>query len=152
MWSLTTLGSLQLVDKRSGDVELRGRRKELALLVFLARRAPRPVPRAVLAELLWGDKDEERGRASLRQALSQVRRALGDALETRGDDVTLALGEIELDVQRIESDGARGRWFDIAARWKGDLTATSAKSNPPSSSSAAPAASSATVCSAPSSS
>jgi len=123
MWSLTTLGSLQLVDKRSGDVELRGRRKELALLVFLARRAPRPVPRAVLAELLWGDKDEERGRASLRQALSQVRRALGDALETRGDDVTLALGEIELDVQRIESDGARGRWFDIAARWKGDFLA-----------------------------
>src|SRR4029078_6685189 len=113
MWSLTTLGSLRLVDNRSGVEELSGRRKELTLLVFLARRAPRPVPRAVLAELLWGDKGEERGRASLRQALSQIRRAVGEALETRGDEVALASGAIELDVHRIENDAARGRWFDV---------------------------------------
>lgn len=123
MWSLTTLGSLRLVDNRSGEEELSGRRKELALLVFLARRAPRRVLRPVLTELLWGDKDEERGRASLRQALSQVRRALGEALETRGDEVALASGAIELDVQRIENDAARGRWSDVAARWKGGFLA-----------------------------
>src|SRR6187401_1954190 len=87
MWSLVTLGSLQLVDVRSGADCLPGRRKELVLLAFLSRRAPRLVPRAVLAELLWGDKHEDRARASLRQALSQLRRTLGDSLDVQTDGV-----------------------------------------------------------------
>jgi len=72
------------------------------LLAFLARRAPRPVPRAVLAELLWGDKDEDRARASLRQALSQLRRTLGDALDIRTDGVALSAEAVILDVRNLE--------------------------------------------------
>jgi DNA-binding SARP family transcriptional activator len=123
MWHLQTLGSLRLVDDAGTEV-LSGRRKELAVLAFLASRAPRFVPRAVLVELLWSDKDEERGRASLRQALSQLRRALGDALRTRAsDDVALEANAVEMDARHLESMAAAGRWGDITALWGGEFLA-----------------------------
>src|SRR5215468_10986925 len=122
MWTLCTLGSLRLFDD-AGDEQLAGRRKELALLVFLARRAARRVPRTVLAELLWPDKDEERSRASLRQALSQLRRVVGAALEASADDVVLAPGAVELDANCLEQDAAAARWPDVAERWRGDFLA-----------------------------
>jgi DNA-binding SARP family transcriptional activator len=121
MWSLVTLGSLRLVDS-SGE-RLSGRRKELALLAYLARRSPRPTPRAVLAELLWSDRDEDRSRASLRQALSQLRRVLGDVLQAAGDDVALTGGAVELDALALESDAANGRWQSVVSRWNGDFLA-----------------------------
>jgi tetratricopeptide (TPR) repeat protein len=121
MWSLATLGSLRLTDATTGGDCLRGRRKELVLLAFLVRRAPRPVPRAVLAELLWGDKDEARARASLRQALSQLRRVLGDALDTRGDAVVLATGAVTFDAMRVEAAAAASRWHEVVAQWNGDF-------------------------------
>jgi len=122
MWSLVTLGSLRLIDS-SGEEQLHGRRKELALLTFLTRRSPRLTPRAVLAELLWSDKDEDRSRASLRQALSQLRRVLGDVLQTSGEDVALVRGAIELDAMAFESDAAQGRWDSVVSRWTGDFLA-----------------------------
>ena len=123
MWSLVTLGSLRLIDRRTGDDCLPGRRKELVLLAFLARRAPRIVPRTVLAELLWGDKDEERARASLRQALSQLRRTLGDALDVQTDHVALSLDVIALDVRTLEETAAAGRWDNVVAQWNGSFLA-----------------------------
>ncbi|HEV8214881.1 MAG TPA: winged helix-turn-helix domain-containing protein [Gemmatimonadaceae bacterium] len=123
MWRLQTLGSLRLVDDAGREV-FSGRRKELALLAFLAGRAPRFVPRAVLVELLWSDKDEERGRASLRQALSQLRRVLGDVLHARvGEDVALDRDAVELDTRRLDSYAAAGRWSDVIALWSGDFLA-----------------------------
>ena len=123
MWSLVTLGSLRLVNARTGEECLRGRRKELVLLAFLARRAPRFVPRAVLADLLWGDKDEDRARASLRQALSHLRRTLGDALDLRTDGVALLAGLVAVDAAQVEEEAAAGRWNEVVARWTGDFLA-----------------------------
>jgi DNA-binding SARP family transcriptional activator len=123
MWSLVTLGSLRLVEVRTGEECLRGRRKELLLLTFLARRAPRPVPRAVLAELLWGDKDEERARASLRQALSRLRHTLGDALEVRNESVLLSADAVLIDVRKIEEGAAAGNWNEIITHWTGSFLA-----------------------------
>src|SRR5512138_1115185 len=122
MWSLVTLGTLRLIDS-SGEERLNGRRKELALLAYLTRRAPRPPPRAVLAELLWSDRDEDRSRASLRQALSQLRRVLGDVVQTSGDDVALVRGAVELDALALEADAAHGRWDSVVSRWNGDFLA-----------------------------
>jgi len=51
--------------------------KTQALLAYLAAEADRPHRREVLAGLLWPDQPEEAARHSLRQALHQLRRAIG---------------------------------------------------------------------------
>ncbi|PYN06912.1 MAG: alpha/beta hydrolase, partial [Candidatus Rokuibacteriota bacterium] len=53
-------------------------RKSQALLAYLALPVGRAHPRDKLAALLWGGMREESARASLRQALFAIRRALGD--------------------------------------------------------------------------
>src|SRR6476659_5737665 len=54
--------------------------KVWALLVYLALEADRPHRRDALIGLLWPDKPEQAARASFRQALSQLRQAIGDQL------------------------------------------------------------------------
>ena len=97
---LTTLGELRL-EGTAGSV-LSGRRKELVLLAYLARRAPRPVSRDELAALLWGERDEEKARQSLRQALHQLRQALGSAIDVTNDKVRIADGAVALDATLLE--------------------------------------------------
>jgi DNA-binding SARP family transcriptional activator/TolB-like protein/Tfp pilus assembly protein PilF len=116
-FTLTSLGDLRL-DGPAGPV-LRARRKELVLLVYLVRRAPRPVSRDELIALLWGDRDEEKARQSLRQALHQLRQALGTALEVSGDSVRMLEGTIALDVAMLERDLAAGLLDDAIGRWNG---------------------------------
>lgn len=77
--------------------------KSLALLAFLALEPGRHSRDEVMA-LLWGDYPEEKARASLRQALTHLRDAVGDALSV--DRTTVALAETpESDVRRF-LDGA----------------------------------------------
>ena len=78
------------------------RPKLLALLSYLAAHAPGPFHRrdTVLA-LLWPEASDERARAALRQALYNLRNALGDeVLVGRGED------EVGLDAERFWSDVA----------------------------------------------
>jgi DNA-binding SARP family transcriptional activator/tetratricopeptide (TPR) repeat protein len=120
---LRTLGDLRL---RIGVEEpLRGRRKVLVLLTYLALRSPRAVPRETLAALLWGDREEGKARQSLRQALRELRRVLGGRIEISLDRVALAPGAVDLDVRRIESDLAEGRPERALRRWRGDFLAGS---------------------------
>jgi DNA-binding SARP family transcriptional activator/tetratricopeptide (TPR) repeat protein len=113
---LSTLGPLELT--RSGEPALVRRRKELGLLAYLARRAPRPVPRAALASLLWGGVDETRSRRSLRQALSDLRDVLGPVLVADQETVRLDAG-LELDMAEFEIDLAAERWGEAIARCRG---------------------------------
>src|SRR5678816_303677 len=53
--------------------------KPLALLAFLALE-PGPHSREQITALLWGDYPEDKAKASLRQALTHLRDALGNAL------------------------------------------------------------------------
>ncbi len=53
--------------------------KTRALLVYLAIENKYPQPRSHLAGLLWSDQPEDQALHSLRQALSSLRRTLGDA-------------------------------------------------------------------------
>src|SRR5688572_12567493 len=118
-FSLLTLGELRLVGP-TGPV-LAGRRKELVLLTCVARRAPKPVSRDELAALLWGERDEDKARQSLRHALHQLRRALGDAIEVTNDHVRTVETMIEVDASLLERDIADGRLADGVERWNGDF-------------------------------
>ena len=54
-------------------------KKARALLVYLAQREGEEIARNTLCDLLWGDRSEKQARASLRQTLSELRRALGSS-------------------------------------------------------------------------
>ncbi len=63
--------------------------KSLALLAFLVLE-PRPHGRESLAGLLWGESPEAEARASLRQALKQLREVLGEGLRAERTAIELA--------------------------------------------------------------
>src|SRR5262245_5298014 len=90
-FTLVTLGRLTLLSPRGDESEsLSKRRLKLALLAVLAT-AKRPLSRATLVEMFWGDQDESRARHSLSDALSHLRRELGrSAIATHETDVSLA--------------------------------------------------------------
>ncbi len=111
---LTTLGSLELT--RDGLPALPRRRKELALLAYLARRASRPVARATLAALLWPGADEARSRRSLRTALSEIREVVGDELRADADSVRLGPA-LALDAAEFERDVGAERWEEAVGLW-----------------------------------
>ena len=88
---LITLGRLTLIGAAGDeDTSLAKRRSKLALLAVLAM-ARRPVPRDTLLGMFWPEQDEARARHSLSNALSSLRRALGQrAITTRDSTVALA--------------------------------------------------------------
>ncbi len=118
--TLFTLGPPRL---EGSDMSLSSRRKDLALLIYLLRRSPRGVSRLELADLLWGDRDEGRARQSLRQALLELKRVVGDSLEADGDLVRLLPGGMVLDAEEFERDLRAGRIEAAVGRWGGDFLA-----------------------------
>jgi len=90
-FTLVTLGRLTLLSPRGDESEsLAKRRLKLALLAVLAT-AKRPVSRATLAEMFWGEQEESRARHSLSDALSHLRRELGRlAIAGQGSEVWLS--------------------------------------------------------------
>jgi DNA-binding SARP family transcriptional activator/tetratricopeptide (TPR) repeat protein len=123
MLQLFTLGELRLVADDGSLLSRRG--KPLLLLTYLARRASRPVARGELAALLWGERDEARARHSLRQALLELHRLVGDGLQVTPESAQLDMRNIQLDVELFERDVAAGRDRDAVARWQGDFLADS---------------------------
>lgn len=119
-YSLSTLGELGLVGP-DGPL-LRGRRKELVLLAYIARKSPKGASRDELATLLWGERDEDKARQSLRHALHQLRRALGDAIDTTGEQVRVT-DAVSIDASMLDADIANGRLRDGVQRWAGDFLA-----------------------------
>ena len=79
-------------------------KKVAALLAFLACTAPRPHARDRLMTLLWGSHSDARARQNLRQALTRLRRILGDeALVSTGETVALRSGIVASDLARFEA-------------------------------------------------
>src|SRR5260370_29292853 len=81
-------------------------KKTKALLAYLAYCGGQPHERAKLAALLWEDSGEMQARESLRQSLSQLRKALSPrhahALITRGDTLGLKFGALLVDAGEFE--------------------------------------------------
>jgi DNA-binding SARP family transcriptional activator/TolB-like protein/Tfp pilus assembly protein PilF len=101
MIRLKTLGGVDLRDAGGREVRrLLAQPKRVALLVYLALAdATGYRRRDKVVALFWPDLDEEHARGSLRQALSFLRKTLGDGVViTRGED------EIGVDRSRIECD------------------------------------------------
>jgi DNA-binding SARP family transcriptional activator/TolB-like protein len=75
--SIATLGQLRL-RCNDRDLAVAGRRAR-ALIGYLALSEADMETRERLVGLMWSETEEEKARASLRQALHELRRALGDA-------------------------------------------------------------------------
>jgi DNA-binding SARP family transcriptional activator len=73
-------------------------RRPLALLALLATSGSRGLSRDKVTALLWPESDAERGRNSLSQVLSSLRRELG------AGDLVLGTAEIRLNADAITSD------------------------------------------------
>jgi len=99
------LGSLKLSDSSETQIRLAGR-KDRALLAFLAMHPGSPVSRDRLVDLIWPDAADGAGRASLRQSLSTIRKALpatlASAIHADRDTVTLDTDLVETDVSALE--------------------------------------------------
>ena len=87
-FQLSLLGRFELSGP-DGAIELTSK-KLASLLAFLACTAPQQHSRDKLMTLLWGSHFEAQARQNLRQALSRLRRVLGDdALISNGEEVSL---------------------------------------------------------------
>ncbi|MBI3981825.1 MAG: AAA family ATPase [Gemmatimonadetes bacterium] len=83
-------------------------RKHLALLVYLAC-SQRGRARDHLIGMFWPEKDDQKARHSLNEALRVLRRSLGDALVTEADVVRLEPGSIHSD---LEEPGGHGIFLE----------------------------------------
>jgi DNA-binding SARP family transcriptional activator len=134
--TLTLLGGFQ-GQLDGGRPLVLSARKAWALLVYLALPPGRMHPRDKLTALLWGGVPETRARASLRQALSTLRRALRESAELlilESERVGLDAWYLDVDAVRLErelgSDGHDGLESAVAL-YRGDLLAGLALDEPP---------------------
>jgi DNA-binding SARP family transcriptional activator len=105
-------------------------RKVQALLAYLALPPGQAQPRDKLAALLWGERGEEQARHSLRQRLSDLRKALAEVhpppLRIDGESVALDPAAVEVDVaafERLVAAGTPASLDAATARYQGDLLA-----------------------------
>lgn len=127
--SLVLLGGLQ-ARLPSGDPLALPTRKAQALLAYLALPVGQAHPRDKLAALLWGGVREDSARASLRQALFSIRKALATdgapALVQEGDALALDPRYVEVDVATFEAlvaEATPAALEQAATLYRGDLLA-----------------------------
>ena len=98
-------------------------RKARALLACLAVAPGTVWPREKLMALLWSDRSDEQARASLRQALAELRRALGitPVIRAEQDAIILDADVLSVDVVAFERLAKEGRWDEAAALYRGPL-------------------------------
>lgn len=110
---MALFGSFHVEGPRGENLTPRGQKaRALLALVALAKRGQRS--RLWLCSKLWSDRATEQAYASLRQCLTEIRRALGiycaDAFITDQFNVSLNLGKISVDavdlrLALVEKDG-----------------------------------------------
>jgi len=113
---IRTLGAVAVdVDGSAPPPELLWR-KNLGLLLYLAR-SPRGIrSREHLVGLLWANKPETAARHSLSEAIRTLRNTIGDAgLETTAGQVRLGAGTVCLDVDELNQLARASDWAGAAA-------------------------------------
>jgi DNA-binding SARP family transcriptional activator/TolB-like protein len=122
---LSLLGTPEL--RRSGETSdaVLVQPRRLAVLAYLASARGAFHRRDRLLLLFWGDQPESRARASLRQALYFIRRALGDdILIARGDEeIGLNTAIARVDVAELERAVANGHPERALELYRGDFLA-----------------------------
>jgi len=124
---LSLLGKFACSTADGAEIDV-PRRKCRALLVYLALRAGRPVPRERLALLLWGDASGAKARANLRKTLARLRQALPGRMQACLDagpkQLRLVPEIVEVDAVRFERcarEGTPDALAEAAALWRGPL-------------------------------
>ena len=112
------LGPLEVVEE-GRPVSIR-RGKEHALLAYLLLHANEVVPSGRLIDVLWDERPPPTASKILHNAVSHLRKELGDGrLLTRDPGYLLRLEEGELDLQRFEQLAKEGRSKEALAIWRG---------------------------------
>jgi len=115
-FALRLLGGFELLAADGAPVALSSA-KARALVAYLACTPGRLAERPKVASLLWGDRGEEQARASLRQTLSVLRKALEGAereiLLTPPGGLALARDALSVDVAEFETLARSSRRDDL---------------------------------------
>ncbi|HMU62324.1 MAG TPA: AAA family ATPase, partial [Gemmatimonadales bacterium] len=120
---LKTLGPVpRLVQVTAeGETLLFGAGKPLAIIVYLSMAPGHTASRVHLTDLLWADSDIERARQSLRQAVWQIRRKLGEtALLGDGEQLTLHL-PIQSDHAEVGAALRNAEFEEVLRLYEGDF-------------------------------
>jgi TolB-like protein len=124
---LDLLGGFAVRDDEGREIAI-GSRKGQALLAFLALPPGKPQPREKLTGLLWSDRGEQQARSSLRQALTELRKAFVDLdpppLITDRDTVHIDPDAVEVDAvtfDRLVDKDRPGGLARAAELYRGDL-------------------------------
>ncbi len=95
-------------------------RKNLALLLYLARSPDRRRTREHLIGLFWGDKPDAAARHSLNESLRVIRKSAGDdLLLSIGDQVALSPDAVQADVDELQALLQAERWSDAVPLMRG---------------------------------
>ena len=120
-FTLRLFGTPILANGEAGEGVATLGAKPLALLAYLLLER-RPHSRETLAGLLWGESPEVEARASLRQALKQLRDVLGDQVHAERALVELT-GTMACDVldfrEAVERDPVRAVGFPVPRFFEG---------------------------------
>jgi DNA-binding SARP family transcriptional activator/streptogramin lyase len=112
------LGPLEIVGE-DGPITLH-RGKEQALLSFMLLHPNEVLPSDRLIDELWDERPPATAPKILQNAVSQLRKALGDGrLETRPPGYVFHLEPDELDLERFERLASEGRHDQALALWRG---------------------------------
>ena len=98
------LGEPLLACSDSGPVRISAH-KGLALLAYLAMKQGAAVNRAILADLLWGDRVDAQARQNLRQLIMTLRRDLSPrhGVLLQADDQSISLAAADVDAVQFEA-------------------------------------------------
>lgn len=124
MLRLKTLGALDLVGAGGAETRLLAQSKRTALLVYLRLAHPGElIRRDALLAVFWPELDETHARNALSQALSFLRRSLGDgAVVTRGvEEVGIDSGRLGCDVLDFRSAIDDGNWAKALQHYRGEF-------------------------------
>lgn len=112
------LGPLEVVDDGRPVAIRRG--KEQALLAYLLLHPNEVVPSGQLIDALWDERPPPTASKVLQNAVSHLRKELGDGrILTRDPGYLLRLDDDELDVTRFERLAKEGRAEEALALWRG---------------------------------
>ena len=114
LWYIQLLGGLTAVGRDSTILRYKTR-KAGAVLAFLALRAE-PVSRDVLIEYVWPDRELSKGRHSLRQSLTTLRKQLEPPDVPYGAVVAAEHATVQLNPAAVSSDVHRFRQLIRSAR------------------------------------
>ena len=119
--TVNILGEPRVLDGDQKEVAIPSK-KTMALLAYLTIAPGNAQPREELVSLLWGDRFDQQGRQSLRQALYAVRKVMGDdcaqALLMDGELISLCRDRTRSDVWEFERLAASEAEEDLIAAAK----------------------------------